>query len=342
MTVVESLLNGLRGTVSYFADALKCVKEKPNAQLAALKRALQDTAKAPVDTCARCSSLALEMYHTMMLDVYSFSARIAANLAQLPPTTYSSAELAQIIDHEIQTTRFHLHEEDRRCFDPFGGVQDIHGLLSAQGREFFQLPDHLERSFKWLYKHGYTATGIFRLNGAAETVRLYARYPFIIEYSERNTINIAASLKLYLRELPEPIFNAREATRLIAATKELDEMVCSHVKDVEYEAQPMYPSPHLAPSQPEFTPVGKFVDTVKALLSTNPVATTVLRYFVELSLKIASGPSLMSINGLGICLGPCVLCTKADNLSDSSVAGMFFEEVTNNAAKIFNVRVGDD
>ncbi|KAL7721447.1 Rho-GAP domain-containing protein [Entamoeba marina] len=294
--------------------------------------------KKPVDACALCSVHSFNFIQTIMIDTYSISTHILIDMKRLTSTEkYSLDELKSIKEITIPKLRDDLKNEVKMGLETVAN-QTLEQMLDRECRSRFELPYHFRQMFNFLFDVGYSVTGIFRLAGRADTVSLYSKYPALIHYDEDSTIVIASTLKRILRDLPEPIVPFDMYREIIEATRTYEQHLCDKVTEVPIQQHVIADNPHIN-KKPilDATPLGSYLSCIQSILSKLPVASTVIRYFVELAIKISTGPSLMTVNNLAICITPCVLA--ADDTADVTECGfanICFEELVNNYSLIFN------
>ncbi|ELP85889.1 hypothetical protein EIN_134230 [Entamoeba invadens IP1] len=338
----KGILLDVKQSFTRAVESLKNTEKNVFPLLTTIKKtAYEMSPKRPLDATAICSIYAYEFMETTLIDMYSISVNISLDLNRLTSTeTFTPGELRSMKDFTVPRLREDLKTITKTAVIPISD-KSLATLIENEQISQYELPYHILKMFHFLFEVGYATTGIFRLAGRADTVALYAKFPSLIEYTEENSVTIAATIKKFMRDLPEPILPKEGYSILIEAAREYDQQNCDKVTEVTidnnlvFEDNPHINSIHLGG---EKTPRDLFFARIKSVLSRNAIASTVFRYFIELAVKISKGPSLMTPNNLAICLAPCMLHDEKADIRDCGLASMVVEEMINGYEEIFNTK----
>ncbi|EDR22131.1 hypothetical protein EDI_128840 [Entamoeba dispar SAW760] len=294
--------------------------------------------KKNIDACALCSIQAYEFMETTLIDIYSISINISIDLNRLTAIEkYTVDELRSMKEFTVPQLTYNLKNKIKQATVPISN-QSLQTLIENEGLSLYELPFQIHKIFYFLYTIGYSSTGIFRLAGRADTVALYAKYPLLIEYEEKNSIVIAATLKKFMRDLPEPLFPSYAYKEIIEATREYDQQMVDNIQTLKPVYIQMNENPHINTMQEESTPLMIYLCKMKSILSELPIASTVLHYFIELAVKIANGPSLMTPNNLAICLAPCILYDSKADITETGYCTMAIQTLIEHFKYVFNTQ----
>ncbi|KAL7720335.1 Rho-GAP domain-containing protein [Entamoeba marina] len=339
MKALKGTLLDVKNTFALATETLKTTEKNVFPIISTIKKICNEMVpKKPIDACALCSVHGFNFIQTTRIDMYLISSQILFDLKRLTSTeSYTLDELRVIKDSSVPRLREDLKNTVKAGLETIAN-QTIQQMLEHDCRSQYELPYHLGQMFQYLYQTGYLTTGIFRLSGREDTVLLYSKYPALIHYNEESAILISSALKRILRDLPEPIIPFDAKKEIIEATRIYDQQLCDKVKEVVIEQFTFNDNPHINSIHiNDSTPKSAYLLHIRSILSKLPIASTIIRYFVELSIKISNGPSLMTIPNLAICLTPCLFSGESSvDVSECGFANLFFEELVNNNDLMFN------
>ncbi|GAT93095.1 rhogap domain containing protein [Entamoeba histolytica] len=326
-------------TFTNATELLKVAEKSIFPLISQIKKTMIDCGtKKNIDACALCSIQAYEFMETTLIDIYSISINISIDLNRLTAIEkYTVEELRSMKEFTVPQLTYDLKNKIKHATIPISN-QSLQTLIEHEGLSLYELPFQIHKIFYFLYTVGYSSTGIFRLAGRADTVALYAKYPLLIEYEEKNSIVIAATLKKFMRDLPEPIFPSSAYKEIIEATREYDQQMVDNIQTLKPVYIQMNENPHINIMQEESTPLMIYLCKLKKILSELPIASTVLHYFIELAVKIANGPSLMTPNNLAICLAPCILYDSKADITETGYCTMAIQTLIEHFKYVFNTQ----
>uniref|UniRef100_A0A671U4Q8 Rho GTPase activating protein 45 n=1 Tax=Sparus aurata TaxID=8175 RepID=A0A671U4Q8_SPAAU len=192
----------------------------------------------------------------------------------------------------------------KRCLETLAiqcGHKKLQGRLQLFGREFTQvascasdgIPFIITKCISEIERRALKMKGIYRVNGVKTRVeklcQAFENGKELVELSQCSPHDISNVLKLYLRQLPEPIMPFRLYNNLMGLAKE----------SLQSEAE-----------TPEGEEILVLVDKLKELLKDLPKANiATLRYIVRHLRRIAEleDDNKMSPSNLGIVFGPSLM-----------------------------------
>ena len=333
----KGILLDIIDTFSHSIDSLKKTEKNTFPLISNIKKNLPDNSKLkPIDSCAICSAFAYQFLETTLIDICSICVDISIDLQRFTTTQkYSMNELKTIKEITIPQLRSDMKTSVNQFKKSIAG-KTIKQLISEDNLTEYELPLHLHKMMYFLYTTGYETTGVFRLSERADTVALYAKYPGMIDYSPKNTILISAALKKIMRDLPEPVVSSELFDEIIKLTSEYEQNRYKEEENPKAMKFEMKNNPYLNPMKSETSPLYIFLSKIKVLFSNNTIVCTVFKYFMELCVKITSGPSLMTSNNLAICLGPCLLVDRKSSLENMTSITSFMQILIDNYSYVFS------
>uniref|UniRef100_A0A7N8XZK4 Rho GTPase activating protein 45b n=1 Tax=Mastacembelus armatus TaxID=205130 RepID=A0A7N8XZK4_9TELE len=204
----------------------------------------------------------------------------------------------------------------KRCLETLAiqcGHKKLQGRLQLFGREFAQvascasdgIPFIITKCISEIERRALKMKGIYRVNGVKTRVeklcQAFENGKELVELSQCSPHDISNVLKLYLRQLPEPIMPFRLYNSLMGLAKESLQSEGDAPEGVEAES-------NLGPdTDPE---VLVLVDKLKELLKELPKANlSTLRYIIRHLRRIAEleEDNKMSPSNLGIVFGPSLM-----------------------------------
>ncbi|XP_051930704.1 rho GTPase-activating protein 45 isoform X2 [Hippocampus zosterae] len=212
----------------------------------------------------------------------------------------------------------------KRCLETLAiqcGHKKLRGRLQLFGREFSQvascasdgIPFIITKCISEIERRALKMKGIYRVNGVKTRVeklcQAFENGKELVELSQCSPHDISNVLKLYLRQLPEPILPFHIYNNLVGLAKE----------SVQADADPDEPGgppavgrgPQLVDLGPETEPeILVMVDKLRELLKELPkVNMATLRYLIRHLRRIAEleEENKMSPNNLGIVFGPSLM-----------------------------------
>uniref|UniRef100_A0A672ZM57 Rho GTPase activating protein 45b n=1 Tax=Sphaeramia orbicularis TaxID=375764 RepID=A0A672ZM57_9TELE len=218
----------------------------------------------------------------------------------------------------------------KRCLETLAiqcGHKKLQGRLQLFGREFSQIascasdgiPFIITKCISEIERRALKMKGIYRVNGVKTRVeklcQAFENGKELVELSQCSPHDISNVLKLYLRQLPEPIMPFRLYNRLMGLAKE--SLHSDGDSPEAEEAESTGPSPAVGRG-PELVDLGPdtdpeilvLVDKLKELLKELPKANiATLRYIVRHLRRIAEleDDNKMSPSNLGIVFGPSLM-----------------------------------
>ena len=319
-------------------DVLRQTEKRVFPNIAKIKKACGDYTKKlinPTEASSTCSLSAYELTESVMLDMYSISLNISIRLNRL--TVKEKYTLEELSNRQIEAEKIRSKLPDNVvAMSKSIEGKTFESLLESEGLNQYDLPSYIKQIFYYLYGVGYKTTGVFRLAGQTDMNEIYAKYPGLIQFTEDNVITMASSLKKLIKDLPQPIITTDVMKEIVEITRDYNQQYCDNVKELPPLLLRKENNWHIADMTEETTPLGQYLEKIKKVLSASPIGSTVIRYFVELSVKISQGPSLMTANNLAICIAPAIFRLDSVSMSDSSLMSTFLEEVINNYDKVFN------
>uniref|UniRef100_A0AAQ5Z3P9 Rho GTPase activating protein 45b n=1 Tax=Amphiprion ocellaris TaxID=80972 RepID=A0AAQ5Z3P9_AMPOC len=203
----------------------------------------------------------------------------------------------------------------KRCLETLTiqcGHKKLQGRLQLFGREFSQvascasdgIPFIITKCISEIERRALKMKGIYRVNGVKTRVeklcQAFENGKELVELSQCSPHDISNVLKLYLRQLPEPIMPFRLYNTLMGFAKESLSSTPSVVR-----------GPELVDLGPDTDPeVLVLVDNLKELLKDLPKANiATLRYIIRHLRRIAEleEDNKMSPSNLGIVFGPSLM-----------------------------------
>ncbi|XP_011472690.1 rho GTPase-activating protein 45 isoform X2 [Oryzias latipes] len=213
----------------------------------------------------------------------------------------------------------------KRCLETLAiqcGHKKLQGRLQLFGRDFAQvagcasdcIPFIITKCISEIERRALKMKGIYRVNGVKTRVeklcQAFENGKELVELSQCSPHDISNVLKLYLRQLPEPIMPFRLYNTLMGMAKE-----SLHGEGEESEPSAINPAvsrgPELIDLGPDTDPdVLALVDSLKEILKELPKANfATLRYIIHHLRRIAEleEENKMSPSNLGIVFGPSLI-----------------------------------
>ncbi|KAK2835748.1 hypothetical protein Q5P01_016232 [Channa striata] len=218
----------------------------------------------------------------------------------------------------------------KRCLETLAiqcGHKKLQGRLQLFGRDFSQvascasdgIPFIITKCIAEIERRALKMKGIYRVNGVKTRVeklcQAFENGKELVELSQCSPHDISNVLKLYLRQLPEPIMPFRLYNSLMGLAKESLQNDGETPEGEETEASNAHPAvvrgPELVDLGSDTDPeVLTMVDKLKELLNELPKANlATLRYIIRHLRKIAEleEDNKMSPSNLGIVFGPSLM-----------------------------------
>ncbi|XP_036971938.1 rho GTPase-activating protein 45 isoform X1 [Acanthopagrus latus] len=218
----------------------------------------------------------------------------------------------------------------KRCLETLAiqcGHKKLQGRLQLFGREFTQvascasdgIPFIITKCISEIERRALKMKGIYRVNGVKTRVeklcQAFENGKELVELSQCSPHDISNVLKLYLRQLPEPIMPFRLYNSLMGLAKESLQSEAETPEGEEAESNSTIPgvgkNPELVDLGPDTDPeILVLVDKLKELLKELPKANiATLRYIVRHLRRIAEleDDNKMSPSNLGIVFGPSLM-----------------------------------
>uniref|UniRef100_A0A671U486 Rho GTPase activating protein 45 n=1 Tax=Sparus aurata TaxID=8175 RepID=A0A671U486_SPAAU len=218
----------------------------------------------------------------------------------------------------------------KRCLETLAiqcGHKKLQGRLQLFGREFTQvascasdgIPFIITKCISEIERRALKMKGIYRVNGVKTRVeklcQAFENGKELVELSQCSPHDISNVLKLYLRQLPEPIMPFRLYNNLMGLAKESLQSEAETPEGEEAESNSTIPgvgkNPELVDMGPDTDPeILVLVDKLKELLKDLPKANiATLRYIVRHLRRIAEleDDNKMSPSNLGIVFGPSLM-----------------------------------
>ncbi|XP_042372345.1 rho GTPase-activating protein 45-like, partial [Plectropomus leopardus] len=216
----------------------------------------------------------------------------------------------------------------KRCLETLAiqcGHKKLPGRLQLFGRDFSQvascasdgIPFIITKCISEIERRALKMKGIYRVNGVKTRVeklcQAFENGKELVELSQCSPHDIGNVLKLYLRQLPEPIMPFRLYNSLMGLAKESLQGEADTPEGEEAESNSVSPAvgKGLVDLGPETDPeVLVLVEKLKELLKELPKANiATLRYIIRHLRKIAEleDDNKMSPSNLGIVFGPSLM-----------------------------------
>uniref|UniRef100_A0A667YTM5 Rho GTPase activating protein 45 n=1 Tax=Myripristis murdjan TaxID=586833 RepID=A0A667YTM5_9TELE len=218
----------------------------------------------------------------------------------------------------------------KRCLETLAiqcGHKKLQGRLQLFGRDFAQvascasdgIPFIITKCISEIERRALKMKGIYRVNGVKTRVeklcQAFENGKELVELSQCSPHDISNVLKLYLRQLPEPIMPFRLYHSLMGLAKESLHSEGDSPEGEEAESTGSSPAvsrgPELVDQGPDTDPeVLVLVDKLKELLKELPKANiATLRYIIRHLRRIAEleQDNKMSPSNLGIVFGPSLM-----------------------------------
>ncbi|XP_069006212.1 rho GTPase-activating protein 45 isoform X2 [Embiotoca jacksoni] len=216
----------------------------------------------------------------------------------------------------------------KRCLETLAiqcGHKKLQGRLQLFGREFSQvasctsddIPFIITKCISEIERRALKMKGIYRVNGVKTRVeklcQAFENGKELVELSQCSPHDISNVLKLYLRQLPEPILPFHLYNRLMGLAKESlqSEGDAAGAEESSSTNPAVGRGPELVDLGPDTQPdVLVLVDNLKELLKELPKANiATLRYITRHLRRIAEleGDNKMSPSNLGIVFGPSIM-----------------------------------
>lgn len=218
----------------------------------------------------------------------------------------------------------------KRCLETLAiqcGHKKLQGRLQLFGRDFTQvascasdgIPFIITKCISEIERRALKMKGIYRVNGVKTRVeklcQAFENGKELVELSQCSPHDISNVLKLYLRQLPEPIMPFRLYNTLMGLAKESLQSEADTPEGEEAESSGTNPAvvrgPELVDLGPDSDPeVLVLVDSLKDLVKDLPKANfATLRYIIRHLRRIAEleEDNKMSPSNLGIVFGPSLM-----------------------------------
>ncbi|XP_028300771.1 rho GTPase-activating protein 45 isoform X2 [Gouania willdenowi] len=215
----------------------------------------------------------------------------------------------------------------KRCLETLTiqcGHKKLQGRLQLFGRDFSQvassasdgIPFIITKCISEIDKRALKMKGIYRVNGVKTRVeklcQAFENGKELVELSQCSPHDISNVLKLYLRQLPEPIMPFRLYNRLMGLAKESLQSEGDGEEAVHSRANPSVGrGPELVDRGPNTEPaILVLVDSLRELLKGLPKANiATIRYIIRHLRRIAEleEDNKMSPSNLGIVFGPSLM-----------------------------------
>ncbi|XP_034036193.1 rho GTPase-activating protein 45 [Thalassophryne amazonica] len=216
----------------------------------------------------------------------------------------------------------------KRCLETLAiqcGHKKLQGRLQLFGREFSQIascasdgiPFIITKCISEIERRAMKMKGIYRVNGVKTRVeklcQAFENGKELVELSQCSPHDISNVLKLYLRQLPEPILPFHLYNRLMGLAKESLHLEGEATEGDESSGSStaVVRGPELVDQGPDTNPeILVLVDKLKELLKELPKANiATLRYIIRHLRRIAEleDDNKMSPSNLGIVFGPSLM-----------------------------------
>ncbi|XP_044056693.1 rho GTPase-activating protein 45 isoform X2 [Siniperca chuatsi] len=217
----------------------------------------------------------------------------------------------------------------KRCLETLAiqcGHKKLQGRLQLFGRDFSQvascasdgIPFIITKCISEIERRALKMKGIYRVNGVKTRVeklcQAFENGKELVELSQCSPHDISNVLKLYLRQLPEPIMPFRLYNSLMGLAKESLQGEADSPEREEAKSSSINPGgkgPELVDLGPDTDPeVLVLVDKLKELLKDLPKANiATMRYIIRHLRRIAEleEDNKMSPSNLGIVFGPSLM-----------------------------------
>ncbi|KFQ09133.1 Rho GTPase-activating protein 29, partial [Leptosomus discolor] len=205
----------------------------------------------------------------------------------------------------------------KKCLETLAiqcGHKKLHGRLHLFGVEFAQaaknapdgIPFIIKKCTSEIESRALNVKGIYRVNGAKSRVeklcQAFENGKDLVELSELYAHDISNVLKLYLRQLPEPLILFRLYNEFIGLAKES--------QNVNEELDPKQASPQSKKRQSICIELNRIIIKIKDLLKQLPVPNyNTLQYLIGHLHRVTeqSDENKMSASNLGIIFGPTLI-----------------------------------
>uniref|UniRef100_A0A8C6VAV0 Rho GTPase-activating protein 29 n=1 Tax=Naja naja TaxID=35670 RepID=A0A8C6VAV0_NAJNA len=205
----------------------------------------------------------------------------------------------------------------KKCLETLAiqcGHKKLHGKLHLFGVEFTQVSKNSEDGIPFIIRkctseiesRALNVKGIYRVNGAKSRVeklcQSFENGKDLVELSELNAHDISNVLKLFLRQLPEPLILSRFYNEFIGLAKES--------QNINEELDRKQMRPKLNKQQPVCIELNRIILKIKDLLKLLPTANRNTLQFLLAHLRRVSKQSdenKMSACNLGIIFGPTLI-----------------------------------
>ncbi|KAM4722901.1 rho GTPase-activating protein 29 [Rhinophrynus dorsalis] len=205
----------------------------------------------------------------------------------------------------------------KKCLETLAiqcGHKKLHGRLHLFGVEFTQAAKNIPDGIPFIIKkctseiesRALTIKGIYRVNGAKSRVeklcQAFENGKDLVELSDLYAHDISNVLKLYLRQLPEPLILFRLYNELIGLAKE-----SQRVNEEEVEVNPSSPTLKRQPSGVE---LNRVIIKIRDLLKQLPLPNyNTLQYLIGHLHRVTEEveENKMSASNLGIIFGPTLI-----------------------------------
>ncbi|XP_054240477.1 rho GTPase-activating protein 29 isoform X2 [Indicator indicator] len=205
----------------------------------------------------------------------------------------------------------------KKCLETLAiqcGHKKLHGRLHLFGVEFAQAAKNIPDGIPFIIKkctseiesRALNVKGIYRVNGAKSRVeklcQAFENGKDLVELSELNAHDISNVLKLYLRQLPEPLILFRLYHEFIGLAKES--------QNVNEELDAKEASPKLKTRQSICIELNRVIIKIKDLLKQLPVPNyNTLQYLIGHLHRVTEqcDENKMSASNLGIIFGPTLI-----------------------------------
>uniref|UniRef100_A0A670Y422 Rho GTPase-activating protein 29 n=1 Tax=Pseudonaja textilis TaxID=8673 RepID=A0A670Y422_PSETE len=205
----------------------------------------------------------------------------------------------------------------KKCLETLAiqcGHKKLHGKLHLFGVEFTQVSKNSQDGIPFIIRkctseiesRALNVKGIYRVNGAKSRVeklcQSFENGKDLVELSELNAHDISNVLKLFLRQLPEPLILSRFYNEFIGLAKES--------QNINKELDRKQMRPKLNKQQPVCIELNRIILKIKDLLKLLPTANRNTLQFLLAHLRRVSEHSdenKMSACNLGIIFGPTLI-----------------------------------
>uniref|UniRef100_A0A8C5RY04 Rho GTPase-activating protein 29 n=1 Tax=Laticauda laticaudata TaxID=8630 RepID=A0A8C5RY04_LATLA len=205
----------------------------------------------------------------------------------------------------------------KKCLETLAiqcGHKKLHGKLHLFGVEFTQvsknspdgIPFIIRKCTSEIESRALNVKGIYRVNGAKSRVeklcQSFENGKDLVELSELNAHDISNVLKLFLRQLPEPLILSRFYNEFIGLAKES--------QNINKELDRKQMRPKLNKQQPVCIELNRIILKIKDLLKLLPTANrNTLQFLLAHLCRVSehSDENKMSACNLGIIFGPTLI-----------------------------------